>query len=391
MAVYICGFVLSCLFIKISESYKKNRILKSIFASIAIVIPCLIAGLRFYTIGTDTRGYIKPMFNFALNTENYIRYLNLSWQGANGIRHIDSFEKAFSLLVFVIASITKNFHLLLFVIHLLILVPIYSGLKKFKSLNNSKWLAMLIFYFMFFNVSLNIVRQYIGIAIVFWGTSCLLNDQKGKLKFFISIAIACLFHNSSILGLVIYFIYLMIGYNKNEKKVVVKISQYRFSLNTLVVMFLIIFSVLIINNASWIAKILDILNMGYYGNYINGDVHFVLSSIIELLPIAVLFLLCGKKFIKKYENSYFLIINYVLNYLIIQISSINPYASRIGYIFSIFNMVLFTEIINTFDKKISKAIVLFLLVIYLFTFWYYNFVYLGRNETIPYVFYNKLL
>lgn len=390
MAIYIISFIISCICMKISEKYKKNRGVYLIFLFFALCIPCLIAGLRLYLVGTDTNVYVKPLFRFATNTENYLRFLTLSWQGVNEMKYVDNFEKGFSLLVYVMAKITGNFQLLLFIIHILIILPLYFGLKKFKSLENSKWFAMLVFYLMFFNTSLNAIRQYIGIAWVFWGTSCLLNEEDGKIKFFLSILVACLFHNASILGLVIYLIYLIIGYNKKEKKVVVKMSQYVFSINTFVILFLIIFSILLISNSTLIAKILDFLNLSYYGNYINGNVHFALSSIIEMLPIILLLILCGKKFIKKYDNAYFLIINYLLNYIIAQLSSVNIYAQRIGFIFSIFNIVFFAELVDSFEKKTYKTLFKILLIIYMLIFWYYNFVIEGRGETIPYITYNYM-
>ena len=71
-------------------------------------------------------------------------------------------------------------------------------------------------------------------------------------------------------------------------------------------------------------------------------------------------------------------------------ASINIYAPRIGHIFAIFNIVFFPELIGCFDKKSYRTIITTLVIIYMFIFWYYNFVVLGRNETIPYVFYNYM-
>ena len=104
--------------------------------------------------------------------------------------------------MYVIAKIIGNLQWVLFFIHILIVVPIYLGLRKFKDLDGKLWLCMLVFYFMFYNVSLNIVRQYIAIAILFYGISSLLNDKRGETKFWISLIVALLFHNSSLLGIV---------------------------------------------------------------------------------------------------------------------------------------------------------------------------------------------
>lgn len=390
MIVYIVSFCLSCFLLKLSESYKKTKGISMVCTFLAIIIPCLVAGLRLYLIGTDTNGYVKPMFRLAIGAESYPRYLHMSWTNAvNRVRYINDFEMGFSFLVYVIAKIAKNFQILLFVIHMLILVPIYKGIKKFKTLEDSYWFPILIFYLMFFNISLNLIRQYIGIAIVFWGTSCLLNEEKGKIKFFVSILIASLFHIASVLGIVFFVICMMLGYNKKEKKIL-KTTQYIFSLNTLILFILLIFSIVIVNNSSLIAKILSILNLEYYARYIDGKIRFVFSAIIEMLPIIFLLIIVRKKFFKKYKNSYFLTISYIINYFIAQLASINIYAPRIGHIFAIFNIVFFPELIGCFDKKSYRTIITTLVIIYMFIFWYYNFVVLGRNETIPYVFYNYM-
>ena len=77
MIVYIVSFCLSCFLLKLSESYKKTKGISMVCTFLAIIIPCLVAGLRLYLIGTDTNGYVKPMFRLAIGEESYKRYLNI--------------------------------------------------------------------------------------------------------------------------------------------------------------------------------------------------------------------------------------------------------------------------------------------------------------------------
>ena len=67
MGVYLMCFGASCLFLKISDKFKKNKIAKILIISIALLIPCILAGLRHYSIGTDIEKILPPMRRFGSN------------------------------------------------------------------------------------------------------------------------------------------------------------------------------------------------------------------------------------------------------------------------------------------------------------------------------------
>ena len=62
--IYIVFFLISCFLIWLSEKSPSRNIGKFL-AFIAILLPCILAGMRADTIGTDVRVYVEPMNNAA--------------------------------------------------------------------------------------------------------------------------------------------------------------------------------------------------------------------------------------------------------------------------------------------------------------------------------------
>ena len=189
MYIYLICFFTSCLFLMLSEKYNKNKVVHNILVIIALFLPCLLAGMRAETIGTDVQVYLKPIYNCANMAETFSEFLNMKIN----LLVVADFERGFSSLVYLITKIFGNIQFVFFFVELCIILPIYKGLKKIKSFEDSKiWLSMLVFYLMSYNRTLNVMRQYVCIAIIFYATICLLEDEtKWKaLKFFALLSIA---------------------------------------------------------------------------------------------------------------------------------------------------------------------------------------------------------
>lgn len=380
MYIYLICFFTSCLFIKLSEKHFKSKLLHIFLVIVGLSIPCLLAGFRADTIGTDVNVYLKPLFECAKYSNDILNFLSMR---VNSTRVVSDFEMGFVLLVYFITKVFGNLQVIFFFIESLIIIPIYKGLKKINLVEkNEIWLGMLIFYLMFFNTSLNLMRQFISIAIVFYGTSCLIGNVKKKtLKFFISIAIAYTFHSSALLGILIYLFYVIINNNKK-----IKLGKYCYSIKKLLLFIVSVLGIFLIANSNVIVDFLGNIGMEYYSRYVNGKVTFLVSSIMKNLPIVLMFIIFGKNFKNKYSNAYFYILIFIYSIIIEQFTTVNVYAARIALIFSMFNIVSLSELSCSYKNK--KILITFL-VCYLFTYWYYNFVFIGGSETIPYEAYWK--
>ena len=204
MWIYLICFMISCLLLKIAEKSPQKLIYK-ILVGIALIIPCLLAGLRADTIGTDVKVYVEPMFELACSSQSFSDYLDMRWIASWTYKYVKDIEIGFTVLVYCIAKIFGNLNVLLTCIEILIIIPFYKGISYFKK-EISVWLCMLTFYLINYNVTLNMMRQWIAMAFLLYGFRYII--EKKPLKFIIINLLAMTFHKSAIFGLLFYLIFL---------------------------------------------------------------------------------------------------------------------------------------------------------------------------------------
>lgn len=142
----------------------------------------LIAGLRSVNVGIDTVSYTK-MFNML--AEGY----SDAWFGAER-----SFLALIRSLQYFSESPTFLFLLFSFITNVLIVFRIW----EFREEISLPW-AIFYFYACYYFFTFNIVRQMVAVAVVFWGTRYV---QKEKyIRYLLVLAVACVFHQSALLGL----------------------------------------------------------------------------------------------------------------------------------------------------------------------------------------------
>ena len=386
MIIYIICFLISCLLIKISNKQKSNKILYHILNTIAVLLPCILAGLRSTTIGTDVEVYLDKIFESAKNSSNFSDYLNGSWWLIYRTRHVYDYEIGFTTLVYLIQKITNNIHFVLFFIQALTVVPIYLGLRKVEGFESKIPFAMLIFYLSLYNTSLNIMRQMISISIIFYGTCCLMYSKRGTIKFLISYILSCCFHDSAIFYIVIFVLYKILNIKLGEKLYLRLNDRIKISYKALIVIIIMTMSLLIMFNTEFLMNVLKELGFKQY-NWLKGSFEFSFSKVIRVLPIIVSLVVCSKYYIKKDKNAYMYIILFALAVIVSEFSSINIYGERLSYVFQIFNTILVPTLCNSHPNKNVNRILKALLICYYFAYWYYYFAYTNSSETIPYKFF----
>ena len=172
MYIYIATAFISLILIKISLVLcKKNKILSIVFEILALTIPCVIAALRDYSVGTDVLFYQKPYFDDALYSDNLLNYLHT--EGHN-------VEQLYFLLTWVCAKLSNRMSLLFFCIEALIIVPVYISLKMYMKKDNDLILGIFIFFTFWYNCSLNMARQSIALAFCILTFACLEQNKNKK-------------------------------------------------------------------------------------------------------------------------------------------------------------------------------------------------------------------
>lgn len=382
MIVYLVCFAISILLIYLSQKIcDRNKALSSFLTFIGLIIPCLLAGLRKEIIGTDVRVYVKPMFECAKRASTLSEYFSSGWSIIYRIKWVKEFEYGFSFLVYITTKIFSSLNAVLFMIQALIIFPIYFGIKKFDRLKNIRWLCLLIYYLIFYGISLNIMRQMIGISIIFYATCCLITDKNSSIKFLILTLISILFHKSSALALIIFLIYKLV-FNNNKLKILVGTRK----LNVLrVLLFLILItSIFLTFNLNILLKILSFLGLEYYYGYLSNDISISYSQILLRIPIVLIFLFYLRKNKERNNLFYFFFSIIVLDLIFANLASASRHASRIGYIFELMYIIILPLTCINKDNKINKINTFFTLS-YASFYWIFIYVIYKSSEIIPYI------
>lgn len=375
MSVYICGFIASIILLALSDKIVKKQRWGLVVP--ALLIPCLIAGLRASSIGTDTEGYLVPMTKAALFADNYKEYMDSSWYRIWRNLFVRDYEYGFSFIVYLFAKMFKSVVAVQFVVQLLTVLPIYFAACKTKY---KTWICMAVYYFIFFNTSLNMMRQTIAIA---FGVLAIQFFIEGKKKSFLVYAfIGFLFHYSSVLIFLIAYIYKFVQ-REGKKRKMIGIPLNSYYSNMVFIMFIGLVGLM---GIGVIAKLLPYIGLGRYTNYLigsEGGIQFLPTQILIRLPIFLLCILNWKCMNKNEENFRFYFVMIFLEMLAAQLASANTYSGRIAMYFAAFEIFSYASLCSNSKHRYLVRGCTFA---YLFFYWWYFYVLLGRDSTIPYLF-----
>ncbi len=179
--VYI-GTWIVCVFL----AWLADRMDQKRYAWAIVALLTLVAGLRSFSVGIDTANYVEKYQLIAAGEGEY----------AYGL------EEGFKLFCRLLAAISESGTWLLLVMAFLTNALI---VLRFWDLRRVSWFPAMIFcyYGAFYFMSLNGMRQFCAVAIVFYATRFLYRKQ--LLPFLLGVLLACLLHKSAVLGLLFVF------------------------------------------------------------------------------------------------------------------------------------------------------------------------------------------
>lgn len=188
MYIYIITFLITILLIWLAENKAKSKTIKTIVLILAIMPMFFISAIR-YDVGTD---YDK-------------RYMADYYTLAEG-KNVGNLEIGFKAIDYICLFFTQEPYLLFVVTSLIILAIIFEVIYK-KSSN--KILSIIIFFLCgYFFGTLNLIRQYIAMALVLLGYQFLMdkNQKKAYIGFVICAILAFFMHSSSIVCFIMLFL-----------------------------------------------------------------------------------------------------------------------------------------------------------------------------------------
>lgn len=380
--IYVTCFLTSCGFFWLSGKCK-CRFAQNILVAIAILIPCMLAGLRADTIGTDVRVYVEPMYKAARESHSLSSYMNQRWYVIWRYMYVGKFEIGFSLMIFLIEKLGGSFGVVLFLIQALIIVPIYFGLRKIRKVYPICF-GMFVFYCMFYNTSLNMMRQWIAMSILFMAFCYLVTDGNKK-KYCIFCFGACLFHTSAIMGILVLIIYMYC----TKKRDCVKIANIKLNESMAPIKIFVVGCIVLVS-LNIITVILSKVGLSKYIGYIQGSngIYLLPNQIILRLPIIILLVIRWKKILKEDKLLPFYASMIGLDLLAAQLMSVNAYAFRIASFFSEYNIISYSVLVYSGNRKYrtNRYITLIYILVYMIYYWVYYYAIMGTHATFPYVF-----
>lgn len=205
---YMCIFMVSIFFFKQSEkeldlynpnvkikkyTISKRKLYGFFFALIGMLVISIFAGIRANDVGTDTNGYPVTFMRLARSSSSLHNLLTINSDLSN--------EPLGAILVYLCSLFTDKTWLLLFFYQFLTIIPIFLSAYEMKdklSISN----VIIVYCLMFFNNSLNMMRQSVVCALILYAFVLVINN-KSKLRILIILLISIAFHRSSIYGIIL--------------------------------------------------------------------------------------------------------------------------------------------------------------------------------------------
>lgn len=329
-------------------SIKKNKLLYGYIAIVTTLYLIMLSGFRDISIGIDTMSYYT-YYNRDLSIEDLGEYYG--YQGM-----------LFWLFMSFIKEVFNDYQVVLIIVAIVSVGLISRFIWKY-----SRYPMISFFIYSiggFFAIGLSLVRQYLALSIIVYSFDYIV--KRDFIKFFITLIIAFCIHPSSVLFLPAYFISRI---KVNKKSIVIYL--------------------LLLSCSFFIGRIvIDIMsNLFFGGLYIieidddaGGKFTFVAYCIILLIT------LFRYKILLKNNKNNLILINFLWVLTIIQSTAfIFPIASRVGYMYGIFILILLPEIIYSLNRIYSKILFTTIMIIMLLFVYFYKFY--NLNDIYPYKFF----
>lgn len=299
---------------------------------------------------------------YGIGTDYFYTYVPGFFATGRGVDFYD--ELGFSLLNKIIYFFTQDYKVLFFICSFIIFFFIYRGIVK--NSKNIPLSILLIFLTQCYFYSMNMMRQSIAIAIVFYAFKYIKSNQ--KLKYIICTLLASLIHTSALIMIPFIFIYnIEIG---KIKKIIICIV-------------LLLFGNIVGNILYYIVN--TYTNYGWYYNSAFATESVPLTLILTNLMLFLLNILFYPKS-KADDEEYKLLSN--INFIgmcIIIISPTIPLVYRIVKYFTIYQILFIPEMLSRIKKAKTRFAVKIIVLGFMFITMIYQIIILGGEGVYPYV------
>lgn len=367
--IYLVCFAASVFLAHLAYRVKKGGVFL-FFSVLSILTTVMLAGLRDYSIGTDVENYmtLRQFWDGAINSKSLGDYLRLYFS-------MNLTEPLFALFIGMIAQFVGDYRLFLLLSHLVIVTAIYVGAFRMKHHARPE-LVLLLFYLLYYNNSLNIIRQYMAMAVVFAFLVELENRRFGR--YIMAVLIAMLIHNTAIISFVPLIIYLVL-YPKKETVAPPAVRMFWICGVILVGVY---FFIPLVNLAiRW-----GVLNSKFDYYFQDETSKLAITRLLIRILEVVGLLICYQKIRRKNQYLEFYVVNTVTFLALLEMSRSIAHGQRIPVHFAFSNIVM-VSMMESCHKKSNVRLVWAAMIISLSAYyWFHTYVLGGASETIPYQF-----
>lgn len=372
MYQYIIIFLVTTLLMKYAQN--KNKIVKSVCALVSIMIIAIFSAMRDLSVGTDTESYYREFLRAQHRIGNFKALILVD--------NIYDIEFSFELVAYMCAYLKNGFQLLLFFYSFLTHAFIYMGIRNEYKNNNkiTMWIPWICYCLLFYNCTLNNMRQWLSIAIIFFIYSDKNNIKINRVIFYT--VLSFIFHKAAIFNLFIYLVYIVC--KSNKKKYSIFNTGMIFILCSLPFVFPRLISYIIVN---FISGYNSRYNGFIMGNSANTSVVVDWISFFFRIFFLIFIIYLYNNYRKK--NNFNIVFDlccmFIDTFFALQYNQLNL---RLCNFFSIMELHNIPLSISVFNKnKTSQRIAKFIVVFMASLYWLVKYIIWNNNETHPYVFY----
>lgn len=343
ITVYIAVPIFCFWIAKFSERFNKKQGVWWI-----VILLSLVAGLRAVSVGIDTKTY-EMAFELV---------------GSGVMQGVYGMEKSFLYICKFLLCIWNHpnflYTVFAFISHGLVLFRIWKD-REYISFH---W-SVFAYYILFFAFSLNGMRQFVAVAIVFYATDFI---KEGKyVRFIAAVFVAAMFHSSAMVGIAyLFFEIIFIRFFNQKRK-------------------LIVFLLLVVGGVLGFSIVSGLLNI--YSKYFEHQA----ASVGLMMVVKLVLLIFSVVVIERPtdKNEYYYLshrLNYFVGLLLNSLNYIFLYMGRIGLYFYLFEAVYIGYL---FQSKNRKKWMIWFKFIYVVLLLYYlcDNVSRGSQGEMPYRFF----
>lgn len=352
--------------------HRKDKYFIRPLGIIAILLPCILAGLRDYSVGTDTSGYGRVVFDIARSSDslsNFFRSQSL---------YVVNVEPLYKLLIYSISRVTDSVFWEFFIIELIVYYFVYMGLlnecpKRFFGL------AVFCFNMLFFPFTLNLMRQSIAMAIIFWGFKYV--KRKEIKKYIMVVVFAAFIQLTAFVAIFIYpLFFICSGYEIGKKGFVWKfLRTHKALINSIIV----IGSISVVCFAPQIISLMAGLKKSFGYQLVNmkssfdGSLASFILMFLFLIPVMAKSLLRNKDTLLNFYTVVILVC-----IILWQLTGVSQESYRVVlYLWILIILAIPEVLIRTRKPKLTASYFLMCTVLY----HYAMFAHYSVNNVYPYI------